>query len=374
MGFGIYLLTLIPPLLVVAISAFVFKRTITKYETIAQILVVLTISLITLIISYPSPITVNEIINGQVTSKERKKVSCEHSYNCNCHQVSHTSTDSNGNSSTYYTTECDTCYEHSYDVDWLVYSNLDKQNSLWSSTTTIERLSERGLEEPPRWTKVKIGEPFSKTHRYVDYIKSVPESLFNHSELEFKQFAGRIPAYPENIYDYYKIDRVLSIGVPLLDIRNWNDYLSERLKTIGVKKQANIIIIFVNTSDQTYRYALEAKWVGGRKNDVIVIIGQTTLFKYDWVDTITLGSNAGNSLMTVLMRDRIMALQTHDYKTVIDTISNTVLEKFDRKPMASYKSLEKRIKPVEGIIPFTLILGLVVSIGLTIFFHKKEVY
>src|SRR4051812_22989724 len=55
-----------------------------------------------------------EVWNGHVTSKEQVRVSCSHSYSCNCRQ----SCTSSGKGGQSCTTVCDTCYEHSNDYDW----------------------------------------------------------------------------------------------------------------------------------------------------------------------------------------------------------------------------------------------------------------
>jgi len=260
---------------------------------------------------------------------------------------------------------CQTCYEHSNDWDWRVQNDVD-------GSFNIDRIDSRGSNEPPRFTAVKIGEPYATESHYVNYVKAVPDSLFNSGAVNLPQFAGKIPAYPE-VYDYYRLNRVISVGVPVKDLAMWNQYLSEKMITLGKRKQANVNIIFVNIADQTYRYALEAAWLGGKKNDVTVIIGMTTPGKIDWVDTITFGGNAGNSLMTVLMRDRIMALTDLGYKSVIDTAVGTVVEKFDRKPMKDFEYLKSSITPPDWCIYASLILGLILSIGCAIFFHRNEV-
>ena len=58
-------------------------------------------------------------INGAVTKKFKDTVSCSHSYSCNCRTVM----SSDGKTSS---TQCDTCYEHSEDYDWVVVSNIGK--------------------------------------------------------------------------------------------------------------------------------------------------------------------------------------------------------------------------------------------------------
>src|SRR5574342_424492 len=112
-----------------------------------------------------------EVWNGVVTGKEQNTVSCSHSYQCNCRQ---SCTGSGKNQSC--TTVCDTCYEHSHDYDWDVYTSIN-------DTITIDRVDRQGVNEPSLWTAVKMGEPVSVTHSYKNYIKASPGTLFRHQGL-----------------------------------------------------------------------------------------------------------------------------------------------------------------------------------------------
>ena len=66
-----------------------------------------------------------EVWNGVVSSKDSEHVSCSHSYQCNCHE----SCSGSGKDKSCHES-CDTCYEHSYDVDWNVFtSNRDQDRA-----------------------------------------------------------------------------------------------------------------------------------------------------------------------------------------------------------------------------------------------------
>jgi len=129
-------------------------------------------------------------------------------------------------------------------------------------------------------------------------------------------------------------------------IRDWNTYLAGTLKKLGPASQANVIVILVNTADQTYRHALETAWLGGKKNDVIVLAGVTNYPQIDWVDTITLGHNADNGLMTVTIRDELTDLGSiASGQAFFDVIATYVAQHFDRKPMADFEYLKDDIQP-----------------------------
>jgi len=293
-----------------------------------------------------------EILNGQVTSKNRIHDTYE--------EAIETCTGSGESRS------CTTTYVTHYTVDWIVYSNvgnvtIDSLDSEWSSVYSEP--------DPIAYANAYKGEPFAAEHGYTNYIKAVPESLFNNENSANAEFAKMIPSYPY-VNNYYKAQHVLSVGASVPDIQQYNFLLAEHLKTIGPTKQANIIVIFVNSSDQSYRHALENAWLGGKKNDVIVLVGTPNFPEISWVDTITLGANAGNELMTVVMRDNITALGKVD-KNVINTAATTVSAHYDRKPMQDYEYLADSIEVPTWIIVLSILLGIGAVFGAGQYFVRN---
>ena len=53
----------------------------------------------------------------------------------------------------------------------------------------------------------------------------------------------RLPEYPLEIYDYYKINRTIVDGVTIPDKSSYDDMLSELLKKLGETKQVNVPIV-----------------------------------------------------------------------------------------------------------------------------------
>jgi len=350
-----FYLILLVPAVVALIARLAFKATITWLETAAQVVVVSLILTAVWFAGSWSQTHDTEIWNGQVTSKHRDHDSYVRSYSCNC------TTDSDGN------TSCQTCYETHYTVDWYLKSTIgniriDYRDSTWRSVYNEP--------DPQDYKDAFAGEPCSAAYGYTNYIKAVPDSLFNMEAAEYAQFDSLIPQYPE-VYGKYHVDHVITMGMGSnIAIRDWNDYLAGKLRTLGPASQANVIIILVNTADQTYRHALETAWLGGKKNDVIVMAGVTNYPQIDWVDTITLGQNAGNSLMTVKIRDELTALGSIESgQAVIDVVTAKIAQHFDRKPMADFEYLKDDIQPATWVLVTAFILAFLLSAVLTVVFH-----
>lgn len=300
-----------------------------------------------------------EIINGQLTSKSGDRVSCDHSYRCNCRQ---TCTGTGKDRSCSET--CDTCYEHSYDVDWNLHTTV--------GDVTIDRVDRQGLSEPPRFSRALVGDPIAKTHSFQNYIKAAPDSLFNalQDKQVLEQYKSVVPAYPDGIYDYHYVNRVLSVGVPVPDLAAWNRDLAMRLRTLGPSKQANVVIVFTREKDAQFANGLRAAWLGGKKNDVVVVLGTPSYPTIDWVRVI---SWTDKEVFKVQLRDALLDLKTIDQKTVLDTIEQRVAKDFVRKHMADFAYLKNQIEPPGWAIALLVVLSIVASVGSSLYLARNNV-
>lgn len=300
-----------------------------------------------------------EVLNGQVTAKSRDKVSCSHSYRCMC--VESCSTDSRGNRSC--TEICQTCYDHAYDIDWNLATTL--------GDIEIDRVDRQGVDEPSRWRRATIGDPVAVTQRYTNYIKGAPESLFNAAveKRALERFRAQVPAYPLDVFDYHYLNRVLAAGVKLPDHAAWNRELALRLRKLGPAKQVNWVVVFTAAADPAYADALRAAWLGGKKNDVIVVMGTPAYPAIGWVRVL---SWTDKELFKVQLRDDLQALKTADRVQVFDTLEKHVGSSFVRKQMKDFDYLRHQIEPPGWLLATLFILSALASVGLSLYFRSKE--
>lgn len=142
-----------------------------------------------------------EIISGVITNKTRTEVSCRHSYECNCVEIC-----SGSGSNRSCSRTCQTCYEHSYDVDWDLLTNA------MNHTIGIDTVDSQGLIQPPRWSKAYVGEPVAIPHTFTNYIKANPNTVLLRYHIDLKDPKFWIPDYPNHVYDYYRLDRFYAVG------------------------------------------------------------------------------------------------------------------------------------------------------------------
>lgn len=293
----------------------------------------------------------HEILNGRVTSKNSERISCRHSYQCHCY----TSCSGSGKSRSCHR-RCSTCYEHSYDKAWFADDNIGKR-------TYIDTVNRQGTIEPPRWTRIYTGEPVSHRHGYENYLKADPDSLFKYEagEIDISKF----PKYPDKIYDYYYLDRVITD----LKIKEseWNRALSEINADIGPAVGANLVLILTDKPN-LHAKALQRVWEGAKKNDIVVVIGSDGQ-NINWVDVIGLSYPD----FKVRMKNSIKDYAKLDIG-VLDEIRSTTLANFKRRPISDFEYLKESYKPTLGEWIFGAIISIILSVGMGIFFQKNEVY
>lgn len=286
-----------------------------------------------------------EILNGQVTNKQKNRVGCRHSYSCNCREVC-----SGSGQSRSCSTVCDTCYEHSYDIDWDVYSSI--------GGFSIDTIDRQGLREPPRWTIVKIGDPVSKSHTFLNYIKAARTNVLNRSGTKISY---PMPSYPGNIYDYYKIDR--TIGATNAD--KWNEQISLVLRELGPSKQVNLIMVFTKHPEE-FADQLNASWIGGKKNDVIIVVGTQDGTKPDWVKVLSWSKRED---FKVDLREAILESELKPEVTV-PMIGSIINKSFERRHMKEFEYLKYDIEPPQWSFIAALIAFFVPLIGF-IFYRRS---
>jgi hypothetical protein len=269
----------IPAVLITLCMKMYYKKEITDKEALLSLAVNFAISLVFLgIITASQYIKMadSQILSGVVSSKKRQEVSCEHSYSCRCRQSC-----SGSGKNRSCSQVCDTCYDHSYDVDWNVYTSL--------SNFTISREDRRGLTEPSRWSSVVVGEYVAERFSYQNPLLADEKTLF--VELPETMKDKQFPAYP-SVYDYWKINRVIGIPAPLgAEI---SVYLNETLKQIGARKQLNIVVVGMYNTTPDHFNGLMASWRGGKKNDVILVYGLSPDNTIQWFKSNSYAMGMGN--------------------------------------------------------------------------------
>lgn len=306
-----------------------------------------------------------EIWSGQVTGKERVHDTYRRSYDCNCRSVE-TCTGSGKTRSCSSRQVCDTCYEDRYTVTWRCGTTVGPYTIKHLDETTRRVYS---TPDPARWVAIKAGDPVAKAVPYTNYVQAVPESLFTPAAAGLKQrFASLVPPYPDQVYDFYRLDRFLAPGHTVADAAEWQQGLAELLKERGPRRQVNAIVVVAKTADRDYTHALRDAWQGANKNDVVLVIGSSEWPKVDFVEVI---SWTKNELFKVQLRDEVQAMGTIERQKVLDALGRHIDATFERRRMREFEYLQAEIDP-PGWMLALLLVGMVGGAAGAVVYHRRR--
>ncbi len=338
---------------VLAILAFIFLDGITWKEFLLLLAAEGIVAGTSAAVVYYSDTSDSEVWNGSVSSKTRDQVSCTHSHECNC------KTDKKGHRT------CKTCYDHSYDVEWHIHTTNGE-------TLTIDHamFDAQGTTEPSRWSSAQVGEPTAVTHTYTSYIKASPGTLFRHQGNSAK-YKGKLPNYPGDIFDYYRLNRLVLDGVSVDNTQAWNEDIAKLNAELGRTKQANIMVVLTSQPSEDWYFALEEQWMGGKKNDIALVVGVDTGMKPQWAHALAWSKH---SLFQIKLRDDILDDPAVTRESVLAALRANVSANFERKPMKDFEYLKSSITPSGLEWGISMFIGLLVASGLIWLFQVKDVF
>lgn len=349
------LLLLLVPLLIGVTGILIGRGKITVKEFAIQEAAILLVIGIGYAIALSSRSSDTEHWNGQIAAKIQKNTGCCHPYCCAYTTVC----TSSGKTTSCHQVCTAWCHYHPYDVFWGATTTNGEEaysNSCNSPSTRI----------PDRWAAIKLGEPTSMEHSFTNYIKGNPDSILRRTGA-VARWPGNIPAYPVT-YDLYRANKVIPVGLKIPGLAEMNEAIAILNGEIGAKKQVNVILVVVASADASYAEALREAWLGGKKNDVTVVIGTPAFPQIAWASVMSWSERED---MKVTIRDRIVELGTFG-PAVVDVLRDEVNKKYVRKRWEDFNYLKSTIEPSSGVQWFLWIFGVSLSIGLAILFYRIE--
>lgn len=298
-----------------------------------------------------------EIWSGVIASKEMQHTICCHTYPCNCHEVC-----SGSGEDRSCHEECDTCRQHNHDE---AYSALTSNGEVAYSDTC----NKPGSKEPKRYAEIKVGEPTAIEHPYTNYIKGNPDTILKRT-VDLEKFNGVLPPYPR-VFDWYRAERFIFKVSSATGTRqaDWNTALAEANGRIGAAKQVSLIVLVTDSPDVSYIEALKREWIGGKKNDFVVILGTPHYPEISWAGVVSWSKSEDAKLA---VRDRILALKQFDGEEIVKIIEEEVSAKYVRREMKDFEYLKASIEPSGAVQTILFIIGVLLSTGLTIYFWRHD--
>jgi len=172
---------------------------------------------------------------------------------------------------------------------------------------------------------------------YINYVKAT-ESIHRVSG----QADLPVVDYPwlqNSKYGRIDIDRVIG---DRKESEAWekvvDDQIARELVVLGPKRQCNILVYLTDQSEAIF-HSIREKWIGGKKNDIIVVIGGSVASP-SWVRVLCWSLDA---TFEVKLRDAILNNQNNSnplsfVKTIVEYVDHPTAG-YQRKPMANYRYL-----------------------------------
>ena len=306
-----------------------------------------------------------EIWNGRVTAKNRHHGQYTETYSCNCRtktrRVSYTTTSGSGKNArtvTKYRTEqyqeCDTCSRQWYTVKWNCSTTFGDIN-----VAKVESLSTGvyNTPNPQAFEKIVVGEPASTTKNYTNYLQGSDFSILKNRGMTIPPEI-KIPAYPTNVYDIYKINRFFTdLPFTQSELDQWNEMVANLNRDVGGPKQANIII-YVTKHGTDFADMVEARWEGLNKNDIVLVIGMGES-KPKWAKVLSWTKRED---FKIHVRDRVMRLTALDMTGVSAILTEEVAARFERRQMKEFEYLENEIQIPMGMFITWLVLTILIPL------------
>lgn len=320
----------------------------------------LTVPGLTLFIGKQSGMMDFEILNGKITERTSEQFQCptgwvrERSSQCTAFESREVEEGSPPQKITEYR------YKYAWEKNWLIKTDVSKD------PLRVDRSDEQGVTEPRAWLEARVGAPASRESSYRNYVKAAKSSLFHRGESAMKKYAKQIPDYPR-VRELYKVDRVVTVGHDLSEATRaqLNESLGGMLADLGHAKQVNVVVVLTSVGDRDYRNAVEAAWLSGKKNDVVVFAGLQGE-KIVWADAMTWALGKGNELLQVNLRDGIEKMGTFEPKAFASLIRTQVSDHFKRPEMKSFEYLEAEIGPSGLSIGLAFLFAVLIGIGGTL--------
>lgn len=179
--------------------------------------------------------------------------------------------------------------------------------------------------------------PVTTLKRWENRVKAAP-SLFS-----FTQPPKDAPIfeYPEN-HNSWQSDRLLGRAQRDMGIYAW-DCMNTRL---GPTKKVNVILVGFDSKDRMLGQYQEAKWVGGKKNDLVLCYGDGWSYVFGWTEEEIVKRN----LETLLLNNKVN-------NTLISQIEDEIVKNYIIKDWSKFDYISVEPPWWSYIIFFIVMVG-----------------
>jgi len=201
-------------------------------------------------------------------------------------------------------------------------------------------------------------EPVNISHKYENRIQA-SRSVFKYVELSEEEVAQhKLFEYPEvSLFGYPSI-----LGDCGPTTEDGNKRLRFHNSMLGREKQLRMWILCTDAADPQWGQLQESHWVGGNKNEAVLVVGKGWDHVFTWADDKT---------PMIETRDFVKAnLESLDMVEVADVMAANLKQSFVRKEFADFSYLT--VEPPTWAIVMTYIFTILINVGISYFVIHNE--
>jgi hypothetical protein len=198
-------------------------------------------------------------------------------------------------------------------------------------------------------------EPVNMPYSYENRVQA-SRSVFNYQHIS-DQEAQKLGlfAYPRvGLFNYPSV-----LGDCGPETKEANELLRFHNAKLGKQKQLRMWVLCTASADPGFGQLQESYWVGGNKNEVVVILGQGWTHVFSWTD---------NKSPIIEIRD--FASQSNSLLMTVNFMADKLGREFQRKHFREFSYLT--VETPTWCIVTTFILTLMVNVGLSWFIIHNE--
>ena len=191
-------------------------------------------------------------------------------------------------------------------------------------------------------------EPVNMSYSYENRVQA-SRSVFNYQHInDAEALKLGLFAYPQvGLFNYPSV-----LGDCGQGTKEANELLRFHNSKLGAQKQLRMWVLCTNSADPGFGQLQESYWVGGNKNEVVVILGQGWTHVFSWTD---------NKVPLIKIRD--FANRYRDTVMLVNFMAETLGQEFQRKDFQEFSYLT--VETPTWCIITTFVLTLLVNAGLS---------
>jgi hypothetical protein len=198
--------------------------------------------------------------------------------------------------------------------------------------------------------------PTTKWKRFENRVKVAP------STFSYVKVPDTVPVfpYPEN-KNIFKSDRLLGSAQNQIDIIKFDQLNS----LLGPTKKVNLILIGFESNDSSFGQLQEAKWIGGKKNDLVICYGGHNGDSPTWVHCF------GWTEHEIVKRNLETLFLNHPVKnSILSHIKQEVIANYEIKEWSKFDYLTIE-PPLWSYVTF-IVFMITMQAGFWFYAHKNE--